>query len=70
MGRVGASVAGEQVAGLMRSGESKEAHQTENLVRNARRIVETLGELKGAAMKVGQMLSLHEGLLPTSCSSR
>jgi len=64
VGRVGASVAGGQVAGLMRSGESKEAHQTENLVRNARRIVETLGELKGAAMKVGQMLSLHEGLLP------
>ena len=27
-------------------------------------MVETLGELKGAAMKVGQMLSLHEGLLP------
>jgi predicted unusual protein kinase regulating ubiquinone biosynthesis (AarF/ABC1/UbiB family) len=64
MGRVGASVAGEQVAGLVRSGESREAHKTENLVRNARRIVETLGELKGAAMKVGQMLSLHEGLLP------
>jgi len=64
MGRVGVSVAGEQVAGLMRSDESKETHKTENLVRNARRIVETLGELKGAAMKVGQMLSLHEGLLP------
>jgi predicted unusual protein kinase regulating ubiquinone biosynthesis (AarF/ABC1/UbiB family) len=64
MGRVGASVAGEQVAGLVRSDETKEAHKTENLVRNAKRIVETLGELKGAAMKVGQMLSLHEGLLP------
>jgi len=64
MGRVGASVAGEQIAGLVRSVESKEAHRTENLLRNARRIVETLGELKGAAMKVGQMLSLHEGLLP------
>jgi len=64
MGRVGASVAGEQVAGLVRSAESKEAHKTENLVLNAKRIVETLGELKGAAMKVGQMLSLHEGLLP------
>jgi predicted unusual protein kinase regulating ubiquinone biosynthesis (AarF/ABC1/UbiB family) len=64
MSRVGASVAGEQVAGLVRSDESRESHKTENLVRNAMRIVETLGELKGAAMKVGQMLSLHEGRLP------
>jgi len=27
-------------------------------------VVKTLGELKGAAMKVGQMLSLHDSLLP------
>ena len=63
-GRVGASVAGDQVLNLIRSGPNKQVRQTENLVRNATRIVETLGEMKGAAMKVGQMLSLHEGLLP------
>jgi len=63
-GRVGASVVGRQAIDLVRSGPGKKARQTENLVRNALRIVETLGELKGAAMKVGQMLSLHEGLLP------
>ena len=63
-GRVGASVAGDQVLNLVRSGPAKQIRQTENLVRNATRIVETLGEMKGAAMKVGQMLSLHEGLLP------
>jgi predicted unusual protein kinase regulating ubiquinone biosynthesis (AarF/ABC1/UbiB family) len=63
-GRVGASVAGDQMLNLVRSGPARQLKQTENLVRNATRIVETLGEMKGAAMKVGQMLSLHEGLLP------
>ena len=68
MGRVGASVTGSQLLGLARSDLSKQAKRTENLVRNATRIVRTLGELKGAAMKVGQMLSLHEGLLPPEVS--
>ena len=63
-GRVGASMATNQALDLVRSGPAQKARQTENLVKNALRIVETLGELKGAAMKVGQMLSLHEGLLP------
>ena len=63
-GRVGASVATNQALDLVRSGPTRKIRQTENLVKNALRIVETLGELKGAAMKVGQMMSLHEGLLP------
>ena len=63
-GRVGASVVGNQVLELVRSGPARQLRRTENLVRNAGRIAETLGELKGAAMKVGQMLSLHDGLLP------
>jgi predicted unusual protein kinase regulating ubiquinone biosynthesis (AarF/ABC1/UbiB family) len=63
-GRVGASVVGHQAIDLVRSGPTKKIRQTENLVKNALRVVETLGELKGAAMKIGQMLSLHEGMLP------
>jgi predicted unusual protein kinase regulating ubiquinone biosynthesis (AarF/ABC1/UbiB family) len=63
-GRVGASVVGNQVLDVARSGPAKQVKKTENLVRNALRIAETLGEMKGAAMKVGQMLSLHEGMLP------
>jgi predicted unusual protein kinase regulating ubiquinone biosynthesis (AarF/ABC1/UbiB family) len=63
-GRVGASVVGNQVLDVARSGPTKQIKKTENLVRNAVRIAETLGEMKGAAMKVGQMLSLHEGMLP------
>ena len=64
VGRVGASLAVEQVLSLIRSGPSKQVHQLENLVRNADRIVHALGKLKGAAMKVGQMLSLQDSLLP------
>ena len=62
--RVGASVAGEHLAGLARSGDGRARARTANLVKNAVRIVATLGEMKGAAMKVGQMLSLHDSILP------
>ena len=64
VGRVGTSLAVEQVLSLIRSGPSRQAHQLGNLVRNADRIVHALGKLKGAAMKVGQMLSLQDSLLP------
>lgn len=64
MGRVGVSVAGSRLLELGRTEDSRQSRRNENLVRNATRIVQTLGEMKGAAMKLGQMLSLHEGLLP------
>ncbi len=64
VGRVGVSMLGDQAAGLLRDGPTKRIRKAENMVRNAARIAGTLGEMKGAAMKVGQMLSLHEGLLP------
>jgi predicted unusual protein kinase regulating ubiquinone biosynthesis (AarF/ABC1/UbiB family) len=63
-GRVAASVAGHRLADLTRSGPARQLRSTETLVRNAARIAQTLGELKGAAMKLGQMLSLHEGAMP------
>ena len=64
VGRVGASVAVEQLVSLVLSGPSRQAHQLANLVLNAERIVRELGRLKGAAMKVGQMLSLQDSMLP------
>jgi predicted unusual protein kinase regulating ubiquinone biosynthesis (AarF/ABC1/UbiB family) len=64
VGRVGVSVASQQLLNLGRSAENRRQATSQNLVDNALRIVATLGELKGAAMKVGQMLSLHETLLP------
>ena len=69
VGRVGVSVIGEQATGLLRDGPTKQLKKAENMVRNAARIADTLGEMKGAAMKVGQMLSLHEGLLPPEVSA-
>lgn len=69
VGRVGVSVIGEQAAGLLRDGPTKQLRKGENMVRNAARIAETLGEMKGGAMKLGQMLSLHEGLLPPEVSA-
>ncbi len=69
VGRVGVSMLGEQAAGLLREGPVRRLKKADNMVRNAVRIAETLGEMKGAAMKAGQMLSLHEGLLPPEVSA-
>jgi predicted unusual protein kinase regulating ubiquinone biosynthesis (AarF/ABC1/UbiB family) len=69
VGRVGVSVIGEQAVSLLRDGPTAQLKKAENAVRNAIRIADTLGEMKGAAMKVGQMLSLHEGLLPPEVSA-
>ena len=69
VGRVGVSIIGEQAASLLRDGPTAQLKKAENAVRNAIRIADTLGEMKGAAMKVGQMLSLHEGLLPPEVSA-
>jgi predicted unusual protein kinase regulating ubiquinone biosynthesis (AarF/ABC1/UbiB family) len=64
VGRVGASVLAERLLELALSGPARQMRRTENLVRNATRVAESLGRMKGAAMKVGQMISLQDGLLP------
>ncbi len=64
LAKVGGSVAGNELANLFRGVADKKALQSENWEKNAQRIVETLGDLKGGVMKVGQMLSLQEDLLP------
>ncbi len=69
VGRVGVSMLGQQAVGLLRDGPTQQLKKAENAARNALRIVETLGEMKGAAMKVGQMISLHEGMLPPEVSA-
>jgi predicted unusual protein kinase regulating ubiquinone biosynthesis (AarF/ABC1/UbiB family) len=63
-GRVGISMAGNTVANLFRDTESQDEHRTTTLLKNAIRIKEILGQLKGVPMKIGQMVSLHEQLLP------
>lgn len=62
--KVGTSLATEQALSFLRADPFAQARRAENFMLNALRVTEALGELKGAAMKVGQMLSVHEGLLP------
>lgn len=62
--RAGTSTAAAFVSSLGRPAARREELRVEELVRNARRLVATLGEMKGAAMKVGQMLSLQDAFLP------
>jgi predicted unusual protein kinase regulating ubiquinone biosynthesis (AarF/ABC1/UbiB family) len=62
--RVTTSVAVEQVLGFALASPVAKLRRTENFALNAMRVSEALGEMKGAAMKLGQMLSVHEGLLP------
>lgn len=62
--RAGTSTAATYVGSLGRSAPKKEEVRTAELVRNAHRLVATLGQMKGAAMKVGQMLSLQDAFLP------
>ncbi len=64
VGRVGTSMVGSRLLEIGRADEAKRKQRADNMVKNAQRIVESLGQLKGAAMKVGQMMSLQEGLLP------
>lgn len=67
--RVGMSLATEQALGFLFSDPIQQARKTEKFVLNAMRVTEALGELKGAAMKAGQMLSMHEGLMPPEVSA-
>ncbi|MCD6585120.1 MAG: AarF/ABC1/UbiB kinase family protein [Desulfobacteraceae bacterium] len=63
-GRVGVSMAGNTVANIFRDTENRDEHRAIILMKNAMRVKKLLGRLKGVPMKIGQMISLHEKLLP------
>ncbi|MBK1885273.1 ABC1 kinase family protein [Marinobacter sp. DY40_1A1] len=66
-----ASVAGQyagQKARSLFSGENDEGARSESYTRMANRITDTLGEMKGAAMKVGQIASQTQDFLPREFS--
>lgn len=63
-GRVGFSLVGEKALGLFLGEDSRELRMAKSWAKNAEKIAETLGRLKGGAMKIGQMLSIQEALLP------
>lgn len=56
--RVSGSYLGQQVKGLLQSDEDRERSLRALHIDNARKVAETMGQLKGAAMKVGQSLAL------------
>ena len=65
---MGASVAAEaaanRMAGLFKDDERTESDREASSTRSGERIAATLGELKGAAMKLGQMASMAGDFLP------
>ncbi len=62
VGRVGASLAADAVKKALKTEGDPSGSAV--YAENAARIAEALGTLKGVPMKIGQMLSLHEGFLP------
>jgi predicted unusual protein kinase regulating ubiquinone biosynthesis (AarF/ABC1/UbiB family) len=62
--KVGSSYFGHAVRGALQTAEGKAQSLLKTNTANAVRVARTFGELKGAVMKVGQMLSLQEDLLP------
>lgn len=61
---VAASSAADRVSSLFKSKEDAERDRQKVSARAGERIAATLGELKGAAMKLGQMASMARDVLP------
>ncbi|MDE0883269.1 MAG: AarF/ABC1/UbiB kinase family protein, partial [Myxococcota bacterium] len=55
---------GNKVGDLLRDAEGRAEAKNKRLGAAGRRLAETMGELKGAAMKLGQLLSIDNELLP------
>jgi len=69
MGRLSSTVSssyfGQRVRGVFQDEETRRRDLLKTHLRNAERMAQTMGHLKGAVMKVGQMISLgDEELLP------
>jgi len=57
-------VSHQKIKELFIHSDRKADSRVQTHIRNAERIVKTLGELKGAAMKIGQHISIQADLLP------
>ena len=63
-GTVGSSYLGQAVKAKFQDAENKARSLLKTNTKNAVRVARTFGELKGAVMKVGQMVSLQADLFP------
>ncbi len=68
-GRVSGSYIAEKIREQFIPDERIEALKISTHIKNAQRIARTMGQLKGAVMKVGQMMSLQADLLPREFTS-
>jgi predicted unusual protein kinase regulating ubiquinone biosynthesis (AarF/ABC1/UbiB family) len=59
----------DRFTSIFRSEEEAATARTETYLQTGKRIADTLGELKGAVMKVGQMVSVVNELLPPELSA-
>lgn len=64
VGKVGFRMLGARSLGLFLPEGARKKRILTAWEKNGEKIFETLGRLKGPAMKVGQMLSMQEGILP------
>ncbi|OIP36972.1 MAG: hypothetical protein AUK47_14450 [Deltaproteobacteria bacterium CG2_30_63_29] len=65
-GLVSSSYLGGKVLDSFRKGDAKKLAQSERHKKNAVRMLETMSELRGPIMKIGQLLSTHREVLPDS----
>ena len=67
VGKTTATVAASHLTGKVMDSVlpgKKEKRQEARNIKNARRVTDTLGELKGVPLKMGQLLSTYEDLVP------
>lgn len=65
---VASKYASSRLTGLFKSDDDAQDARLEAFKKSGERIAETLGELKGAAMKIGQMASIGSDILPKELS--
>jgi predicted unusual protein kinase regulating ubiquinone biosynthesis (AarF/ABC1/UbiB family) len=78
-GRLGRSIEPARLAGsaavrwastYLYRGEKRQAKRRQAVLRTAEDVTRTMGEMKGAAMKLGQVLSLMAGVIPDEMTSQ
>jgi len=68
--RLAGSAAARWAGAHLAVGESRQARKKQAMLRTAEDVTRTMGEMKGAVMKVGQVLSLMAGVLPEEMASQ
>ncbi len=67
---LGARAAGRWATTYLARGERRRERRSEVMLRTGEDVTRTMGEMKGAAMKMGQVLSLMTGVVPDEMSEQ